>query len=775
MKTNPLHNLYGAIFAAVVAGAPVAAQAMGDEEFVGPFASWANVTSYGAVGDGVTDDTAAIQNAISALRPANPTIYFPAGTYLISGTLTLHAQQYVSIIGADPATTTILWNGTSGGTMLLVDGVAYSRIDRLTFNGSGTAGVDVDQSNLSGTGYFDTGNEYADDVFENAGIGYRCGWNANGCAESSMLRGTFANATSAGILLGNFNALDIFVWYSQFENCYDGASNILNGNGAGAGNFHVFNSIFQDSMHADIDIGNTGTFNFRNNYSIESNLFLYAAGTNNPANITLQGNTILDTTQTGSVAVGDLGPLVFLGNVVRSASGKTAGPVVLAQGFTGSFTDLFSMGNTFTVTSPEKDASGHYHTINDQVVARSTVNPTMPTLPGTPPNNNRQIFEASPTGSGTACTASAPCSVQQAITNAAHAEQTGAIRPVAHIAAGTYGITATITVPATVNSGIQIIGDGGYSLLQWTISSAGPVMRLLGPSKVILRDFAVNGEENHANGIELDNADQAGSSVFMEQANLSSSYTNLFIDALDYANVQLHDFYHNYDSTAGAMSVDVTGGPDASQGDWQGGATNIFAGESSGNYIGYNVSNGAHFSVRDTWNDAGSRGNLIANVTGKGAFSYAGSTLYLPSASPLVISLSNFQGTAAFVNLITNGSAKITGNGSNAQVLGLGLVGPSTSFFSNTSKPVAAAEFLNGQTRANPNSGMGASKLPDQGCCDPTFLTETLSQLRTEQPTLLTPLPSGVTDARFYRVFVGSANIGIHVKTASKTTSSRKR
>jgi hypothetical protein len=46
----------------------------------------ANVRAYGAVGDGVTDDTAAIQAALDA-RPKNQIIYFPHGTYLISDTL----------------------------------------------------------------------------------------------------------------------------------------------------------------------------------------------------------------------------------------------------------------------------------------------------------------------------------------------------------------------------------------------------------------------------------------------------------------------------------------------------------------------------------------------------------------------------------------------------------------------------------------------------------------------------------------------------------------
>ncbi len=58
MNANFRHRFCAAVFAAVVACAPIAAHAIGDEEFVGPFPSWANVkTNYGAVGDGVADDT----------------------------------------------------------------------------------------------------------------------------------------------------------------------------------------------------------------------------------------------------------------------------------------------------------------------------------------------------------------------------------------------------------------------------------------------------------------------------------------------------------------------------------------------------------------------------------------------------------------------------------------------------------------------------------------------------------------------------------------------
>lgn len=50
-----------------------------------PFIS---VKSYGAKGDGVTDDTNAIKSALNDLVPAvGGTIYFPTGTYIISETI----------------------------------------------------------------------------------------------------------------------------------------------------------------------------------------------------------------------------------------------------------------------------------------------------------------------------------------------------------------------------------------------------------------------------------------------------------------------------------------------------------------------------------------------------------------------------------------------------------------------------------------------------------------------------------------------------------------
>jgi len=61
------------------------------------FADVLNVKDFGATGDGSTDDTAAIQAALTAAG-ANGTINIPAGTYLLSATLNALTNQ--QIIGA---------------------------------------------------------------------------------------------------------------------------------------------------------------------------------------------------------------------------------------------------------------------------------------------------------------------------------------------------------------------------------------------------------------------------------------------------------------------------------------------------------------------------------------------------------------------------------------------------------------------------------------------------------------------------------------------------
>jgi sugar lactone lactonase YvrE len=67
-----------------------------------PCETWVNIRDLGAKGDGQTDDTAAIQNAIAKHRA----IYFPSGFYIVRDTLKL--QPDTVLIGLHPGATQII-------------------------------------------------------------------------------------------------------------------------------------------------------------------------------------------------------------------------------------------------------------------------------------------------------------------------------------------------------------------------------------------------------------------------------------------------------------------------------------------------------------------------------------------------------------------------------------------------------------------------------------------------------------------------------------------
>jgi hypothetical protein len=92
--------------------------------------SFTSVRSYGAVGDGFTDDTAAINSAITG----GTVVYFPPGTYKYSGLMTLPANTSYRIYGDGPGVSTILFTktGLAGGISAPSMGQATLNIDGLT-------------------------------------------------------------------------------------------------------------------------------------------------------------------------------------------------------------------------------------------------------------------------------------------------------------------------------------------------------------------------------------------------------------------------------------------------------------------------------------------------------------------------------------------------------------------------------------------------------------------------------------------------------------------
>lgn len=94
--------------------------------------SYVNVIDYGAIGDGTTDDTAAINAALTAA--AGSTVYVPAGTYVVTSTLSNNLSPVEGAFG--PA------------IRIVGDGMLRTFFDNRVANGPM---IDIDSSNHGGS------------------------------------------------------------------------------------------------------------------------------------------------------------------------------------------------------------------------------------------------------------------------------------------------------------------------------------------------------------------------------------------------------------------------------------------------------------------------------------------------------------------------------------------------------------------------------------------------------------------------------------------------
>lgn len=101
-----------------------------------------NVKDFGAKGDGVTDDTAAINNAISSGGRCAPgtcasstvtpaVVYFPAGTYMVSASIIDY--YYTQIVGNPNCLPTIRPFATFKGGLGVIDADPYGSNGQLGF------------------------------------------------------------------------------------------------------------------------------------------------------------------------------------------------------------------------------------------------------------------------------------------------------------------------------------------------------------------------------------------------------------------------------------------------------------------------------------------------------------------------------------------------------------------------------------------------------------------------------------------------------------------
>ena len=475
-------------------------------EFNGPLPNWKNIKSFGATGDGRTDDTKAFQLALNELKNCLSNswnvLYIPAGNYRITQTLqtsrTAHIQFLnAAIIGEDPLKTKLIYEGADSSTILHFEG-GYGRINRLGFETS-RKGITA----IFKAGIFSSYVEYADLLFKDCYRGIVLGYGLHdpGQAEQTIERCRFYNCTGPAITTGTFNSLDVWVWDSYFEKCKYALFDH-------AGNIHGYNNRFKGSTFADFHAENLQFFSLVNNISVGSRAFIdFGMFWEWGALYLIQKNKIYGYTAPNAINLGGNNSVLMFDNLIRSPTGAAGNPVVQAP-----FGTNLLMGNIFTQPQQLKSNDKALNLQAKTVAASTLATPDIQPIDFLP-YRKRRIFTM-PQNSGNDAAA-----LQACIDSAAQLPLGQA--PVVYIPKGNYHIGQTIVIPPMKD--IQLVGDGGLvyagSSLIYIGATGLPLLHFKAPTKASLQEIGIKVFDDKFNGIAilLDDNDLAGGNIYTTQ------------------------------------------------------------------------------------------------------------------------------------------------------------------------------------------------------------------------------------------------------------------
>ena len=746
-----------------------------DEEFSGPFPSWRNLRrDYGAQGDGKADDTAALQRALDDLIKHERwcVLYVPAGKYRLAASVKTVRKAHtdclgVAVVGEDPASTSLVWDGPEGGTMFQWD-AWYSRISRLTFDGANRAAIAL----LYGPA-FSTYNETSDLIFRHAKSGLVFG----GPDAHEVLRCQFIHCDT-GVQTVNWNSMDIWVWYCRFEGCGRGVHNVM-------GNWHVWQSFFLGSHVADMSTQNLMAFSVVNNTSVGSKCFFdFATGHSWGSPVSLTGNRIIEPSGDWAVLLGNAGPYLVADNRFRLRPNSRA--VRMTWG------DQTLVGNLYSATNAVEER-GRFRRILDKTVPLREISRDLPRLPETPPRRTRRIFEITP-GAGADA-------IQEAI-NAAAGQKTP--RSIIHLPMGAYQITHTLVVPARCD--LQLIGDGAGETgtrLVWAGAEPGILLRLEGPSHATLRDLHLHAGKGRA--LLVEDADQTGGRIFADQLNVTgpsnkslSRAAALRISGLAKTDVLLRALQGS--GNAGKW-VQVLGPSRAASSN----QVSIFTGATGSAAGQYEVSRHGSLVVRGVYHERSSDALVGLHLTDRGTLSIDATRFsYATSASAPTIAADNFDGlftlaTCILMPVETKASCRfeLRGDGSRASVLALnnqfwiqepttahdvwqnnaqppahgGLIGCNVNTNNKSAAPKGFAFLDNIGDNPDPTkSKSGSGPLDDRGRVDDAAILKHLAPLRSARVWLPAATRREATDLRIHRLMAtGSGGPVVEFRTEPGT------
>lgn len=219
-----------------------------------------DVKMFGAIGDGETDDTRAIQSAIDECfgKPEKPNsgsgaylnkpLYFPQGIYKITEPLIFTNVRSGHIFGAGRFSTTI--RNAAGTSVFRTNGFEFCRVEMLRLSAAGTNAdvLDLDWTHSGGTAL--QSNTFADMRFDGGAVGVNIGKSDYMGSENLFLNCFVGPCGSVGIKTSNFNALQNTLVGGNIQSCPTGVW-------VSRGSCSIYNTGFQICNTFDIVVSNS--------------------------------------------------------------------------------------------------------------------------------------------------------------------------------------------------------------------------------------------------------------------------------------------------------------------------------------------------------------------------------------------------------------------------------------------------------------------------------------------------------------------------------------
>ena len=233
---------------------------------------WVNVRadiSPAAIGDGKADDTWAIQKAFDRVRDGQ-VLYFPPGVYRITASLSLKnssgARWLGGLVVGNGRDTKWIWDGRVGDSMLVLNGIAYSRFIGIELDGRGKAGVGFHYQATQGFQTEVTHRHLAFRGFTNAGILEDHRGDGQALAETTFENCLFENC-ERGVAFLQFNDYDFTFDGCEFRRCGVAVD-------CDHGNFYIRDCHFEGSRVVDVRDGSEHCSSIRRSTSTGSHAFV---------------------------------------------------------------------------------------------------------------------------------------------------------------------------------------------------------------------------------------------------------------------------------------------------------------------------------------------------------------------------------------------------------------------------------------------------------------------------------------------------------------------